>query len=448
MYKKPLALAIAVGSIAQTAGAAGFIDDSKLLLSLRNNHFTTDVRESRDQIGNAAYSGQNKEWGQGFVLNYLSGYTPGTVGFGVDAIGLLGIKLDGGGRAGKTGVSRTPGQLFPLASDNSAVDDYSRVGLTGKVRYAKSELRVGTLQTKLPILLSNDGRLLPQTYEGYQVTSKDIDNLTLVGGLIEHAVGRASTNDTGLAVSGGTQQSNKFTYAGGDWAVTKQLTAQYYYGKLEDYYTQQFGGLVHVLPIADNQSLKTDLRYFRTASEGANSSAAGRAEGYVGNGYASTTGKIDSKVWSAAFTYSLGANAFMLGHQRLSGGSGFFQVSQNSLPNEGAGPGSYYLLTDRQVSSFIRAGEHTSFAQYSYDFAGLGVPGLKAGVIYLKGDNIAVAKGSTQKEWERDTSLDYTIQDGTFKGLGFAVRHASLRSEAQNNLDQTRLIMNYTVALF
>ncbi|MBV6826519.1 OprD family porin [Pseudomonas sp. PD9R] len=448
MYKRPLALAMAVGSVTQSAGAAGFIDDSQLLLSLRNNYFTTDNRESRDKIGNAAYTGQNKEWGQGFVLNYLSGYTPGTVGFGVDALGTLGIKLDGGGRAGKAGVTRTPGQLFPLESDNSAVDEYSRVGLTGKVRYSKTELRVGTLQTKLPILLSNDGRLLPQTYEGYQITSKDIDNLTLVGGLIEHAVGRSSTNDTGLAVSGGTQQSNKFTYAGGDWSVTKQLTAQYYYGKLEDYYTQQFGGLVHVLPIGDNQSLKTDLRYFRTASDGANDSAAGRADGYIGKGYASTPGKIDSRVWSAAFTYSIGANAFMLGHQRLSGGSGFFQVSQDSLPNEGAGPGSYYLLTDRQISSFIRAGEHTSFGQYTYDFAGLGIPGLKAGVIYLKGDNISTASGGSQKEWERDTSLDYVIQSGALKGLGFAVRHGSLRSEATNNLDQTRLIMNYTVALF
>lgn len=448
MYKRPLAFAIAVGSVAQSAGAAGFIDDSKLLVSLRNNYFTTDNRESRDKVGNAAYSGQNKEWGQGFLLNYLSGYTAGTVGFGVDALGSLGVRLDGGGRAGKAGVTRTPGQLFPLESDNSSVESFSRLGLTGKVRFAKTEFRAGTLQTKLPILLSNDGRLLPQTYDGYQVTSKDLDNFTLVGGLIEHAVGRASTNETGLAVSGGTQPSNKFTYAGGDWAVTKQLTAQYYYGKLEDYYTQQFGGLVHVMPIGDNQSLKTDLRYFRTASEGANDTVEGRAKGYTGNGYASTAGKIDSRVWSAAFTYSIGANAFMLGHQRLSGGSGFYQVGQNSLPNEGAGPGSYYLLTDRQISSFIRAGEHTSFGQYSYDFAGLGIPGLKAGVIYLRGDNISVTSGPSQKEWERDDSLDYVIQSGRLKGLGFAIRHASLRSEAQNNLDQTRLIMNYTIALF
>ncbi|MBD1587524.1 OprD family porin [Pseudomonas typographi] len=448
MYKKSLAWVIALGTAAPHVSAAGFIEDSKAYLSLRNNYFTTDNRESRGKVGNTAYSGQNREWGQAFQINYVSGFTQGTVGVGLDALGSLGVRLDGGGRAGKTGVTRTPGQLFPLESDSSAVEDYSRLGLTGKLRYAKSELRVGTLQTKLPVLLSNDGRLLPQTYQGYQLTSKDIDNLTLVGGLIEHAVGRASTNETGLAVNGGTRQSNKFTYAGGDWAVNKGLMLQYYYGKLEDYYTQHFVGLTHTLPISGEQSLKTDLRYFRTAADGANATSSGREEGYTSTGYASTTGKIDNRVWSAAFTYSLGAHSLMLGHQRLSGGSGFFQVAQNSLPNEGAGPGSYYLLTDRQISSFIRADEHTTFGQYTYDFAALGAPGLKVGMIYLKGDHIATASGGAQKEWERDISLDYVIQSGPLKNLGFAIRHGSLRSEAANDLDQTRLIMNYSVALF
>ena len=48
--------------------------------------------------------------GQGFILNYQSGFTQGTVGFGVDALGLLGVRLDGGGRAGKSGLtaSRAP----------------------------------------------------------------------------------------------------------------------------------------------------------------------------------------------------------------------------------------------------------------------------------------------------------------------------------------------------
>ncbi|GFZ62741.1 Outer membrane porin [Pseudomonas amygdali pv. eriobotryae] len=446
MYTKPLALAITVGVMASQANAAGFLEDSKLSLSMRNNQIATDNRESQDRVGNTAYSGQNREWGQGFALRYSSGYTEGTVGFGLDALGLLGIRLDDGGRAGKAGETRTPGNMFPLESDGSAVSNYSRVAFTGKARVSKTELRVGTVQGNLPVFQTSSGHLFPQTYEGVQFTSKDISNLSLAGGYIEHAVGRSSTNATGMAVTGGTRQSNKFVYGGGDWAITKNLTAQYYYGQLEDYYTQNFAGLKHVWPIDDKQSLVTDLRYFRTDSDGANSTAAGRAKGYIaGGGYSSTGGEIDNRAWSASFTYSYLSHSLMVGHQRLSGGSGFFQLSQGSLPNENAHGASYYLQTDRQLSSFLRADERTSFAQYNYNFASLGYPGLRAGVIYLSADNIRTATGYRQKEWERDISVDYTVQSGALKGINFAVRQANLRTQASNDLDQVRFIVDYKV---
>ena len=38
-----------------------------------------------------------------------------------------------------TGRDRTPGQLFPLESDGSAVDDFSKAGATAKVRISKTE---------------------------------------------------------------------------------------------------------------------------------------------------------------------------------------------------------------------------------------------------------------------------------------------------------------------
>lgn len=66
---------------------ADFVADSKAALELKNYYFNRDYRES---------SGQNKraEWAQGFILKIESGFTDGTVGFGLDAVGMLGIKLD------------------------------------------------------------------------------------------------------------------------------------------------------------------------------------------------------------------------------------------------------------------------------------------------------------------------------------------------------------------
>ncbi|MGE8296043.1 MAG: OprD family porin [Pseudomonas sp.] len=436
MKKTTLALAIAASTLSQLA-SADFIGDSKASLTLRNFYFDNNT------VNTANNNGEASEWGQGFILNYQSGFTEGAVGFGVDAVGLLGVRLDGGGRATKAGRDRTPGALFPLESDGSAVDEFSKGGLTGKVRFSKTEARIGTLTPKLPILVSNDGRLLPQLFEGGQITSNEIDNLTLTAGQIEHAVGRASSNSTGLSVAGGTEASNQFRFAGGDWKINSDLTAQYYYANLEDYYKQHFAGLGHNLALGEG-TLKTDLRYFRTTSDGKN----GKEAGYGVNGYTKNgDGKIDNNTWSAAFTYSLGSHALLLGYQRVSDDSNFVQLNQGGI--EGSAGASVYLLTDRLIHNFTRAGERTAFGQYSYDFASVGVPGLKASAAYLKGTSIKVAGGSEAKEWERDIALDYVVQDGALKGLGLGWRYGVLRSDlaSQADTDQHRLIVSYTLPL-
>jgi hypothetical protein len=424
-------LSIALSPLA----SADFLNDSKANLTLRNFYFNNDNRDG------AAAPSKTEEWGQAFMLNYQSGFTDGTVGFGLDAIGLLGLKLDSG--AGR----HVGGSMFPNDGDKAA-DQSARMGATAKMRFSKTELRYGTLQPKLPILVANDGRLLPQTFEGGQVTSNEIDNLTVTAGQLEHATGRASTDRAGLAVAGGTRESNKFTFAGGDYKLSKDLTVQYYYANLEDYYQQHFAGLLHVLPLGEYGSLKTDLRYFKTTSDGKNSSAAGRAEGYKFGGYTKGgSGEIDNDTWSAAFIYSLGGHAITAGYQRVSDDSNFAQLNQGGLVGKGEAGASLYLYTDRTIQTFIQAGERTAFAQYAYDFAALGVPGLKASVMYLKGDNIQTASGKDAGEWERDIALDYVIQSGALKNVGFGWRNGMSRSDIARDQDQNRLIVSYTIPL-
>ena len=141
--------------------------------------------------------------GSGLPVQHISGYTEGTVGFGVDALGLLGVKLDSGkGRHYNPDSSKYGGTVFPTDENGRAVDNFGSLGLTGKVRLSKTEARIGTLQPKLPVVTFSDGRLLPQTFEGGQITSAEIDNLTLVGGQLEHAKGRSSSNNEGLSISG------------------------------------------------------------------------------------------------------------------------------------------------------------------------------------------------------------------------------------------------------
>ncbi|WP_406227103.1 OprD family porin [Pseudomonas siliginis] len=440
MFKRviPTALMLAAGSMcAQAADSAsrGFLEDSKATLSMRTLYFNSDNRDG------AAAPSKTEEAAQGFVLRYESGFTQGTVGFGIDAQALLGVTLD-------SGNGRHVGSGMIPSDGDGAADAWSSFGPTAKMRVANTEFRYGTLMPKLPILLSNDARVLPQSFTGAQITSNDIDGLMLTSGVLEHAVGRASTDRTGLSVPGGTRDSNKFYFAGGDYYITKQLKAQYYFAQLEDFYNQNFFGLTHVLPIDSKSSLTTDLRYFNTTSTGANSSAAGRAQGYRTSGYTDdNNGEIDNNTWVAMITYANGGHTVSVGHQEVGDGSNFVQPNQGNLVDKGAGGGSVYLPTDKMIQNFARAGEQTDFGQYSYDFAPLGVPGLKASIVYLKGSDIKANSGGDQSEWERDMTLDYVLQSGSLKGLGFSVRNAKSNTDAGRNVAQNRFIINYTLSL-
>ncbi|WP_397452681.1 OprD family porin [Pseudomonas sp. NA-150] len=450
MKKSTLTLAITVGVMAQHANAAGFVEDSTATLKLRNFYINTDNRDSATAAQKAANQNYQAEWGQGFQLDFTSGYTQGAVGFGVDAIGLLGVRLDSsGGKHGNPTGNAYAGTVFPSDGDH-AVDDFSSLGVTAKAKISKTELKLGTLMPKNPVIVSNDGRLLPQTWQGGQLTSGDIKDLSLVVGQIEQVKGRNSSNNENLSIAGANggannaisgKTSNKFIYAGGDYKLTKDLTAQYYFGKLEDFYTQNFLGLVHNWSIGPGV-LKSDLRYFNSKDDGAN----GHNPLYYTSGYyggTTTKGKVDNNLYSGLFLYTVNGHTFGGGYQSSHGDSDFPWL------NQGDGS-SNYTITDMQIQKFGRAGEKTWQARYSFDFARVGLPGATAGIIYLRGDDIDTPTTGNASEWERDLTLSYVVQSGAMKGLGMTWKNAMWRNNIANTRqqDENRLILSYSLPLF
>ena len=438
MYRQAFPLALSAALFSQPLWADGFLDDSKADLTARNFFINNDNRS-----GTATPSKQ-QEWGQGFILNYTSGFTDGPVGWGLDALGMLGIRLDSGkGRAYNNGSSGG-GIVFPSDSDGRAVADFATLGLTAKARLSNTEVRVGTLQPHLPVIGINDGRLLPQTFQGTQVTSREVDNLTLIGGKITSVKGRNSSNQASLSIAGANsetgQRSNAFYYAGADYKLDPHTTAQYYFANLDDFYNQHFVGLTHSTKLPHG-TLQTDLRGFISDGQGENASEAGRLAGYKSSGAVGSNGEVDNRTWSGLFTYTLGSQSLAAGYQRVTGKSDFPFINQG----DGNAP---YLITSRQIGRFQHAGERTWLAQYSYDFARLGLSGLSASVIYLNGDHVQAA--STGGEWERDIALNYVVNQGTFKGLGFSWLNAAFRTEVtgQRSQDENRLIMSYRFSLF
>ncbi len=80
--------AYAYASNAETS--EGLINGSSATLTTRNYFFSRDFS---DIVGSNQQS-MAQEWAQGFILDFKSGFTTGKFGLGLDAQGLLGIKLD------------------------------------------------------------------------------------------------------------------------------------------------------------------------------------------------------------------------------------------------------------------------------------------------------------------------------------------------------------------
>jgi hypothetical protein len=396
---------------------ADFIKDSKASLELRNFYMNRDFRQ---EGGNKGQS-KAEEWAQGFLLRMESGYTEGTVGVGIDALGLAGVKLDSGDGTSGTGL------LEPNRSGGSQ-DNYSELGLTGKLRVAKSTLKAGTLTPKLLALQANDSRLLPQTFKGGQLNSLDIEGLSLDAGQLKEVNYRDSSNYEDMTINGGGKRnivfakgltSDEFNFANASYKWNDQLTTTYGYGNLDQFYKQHLVNLVHVLPLSDKQSLKTDLRYAKSTDDGSSN--------------------VDNTALGAMFTYSINSHAFGLGYQAMSGDTGFAYVNASDP----------FLVNYVQIGDFANKDEKSWQARYDYNFATVGIPGLTFMTRYLNGSD--VDRGTTLsagKEWERDMDIAYVAPEGSLKGLGVKWRNATARSNFGNDLDENRLILSYTVALW
>ncbi|WP_339490861.1 OprD family porin [Pseudomonas sp. EL_65y_Pfl2_R95] len=403
----PGLLAIAIAALVPTsANAEGFVDDAKVSINSRNFFINRNFVDSNAQQNVA------QEWTQSFILNAQSGYTAGPVGFGIDTLGLLSVKLDGGNGTDGTG-------LLPVHPDGPS-DDFGRLAVAGKAKISKTELKVGEWMPVLPILRSDDGRSLPQTFEGAQLTSKELEGLSLYGGQFRQNSPRDSASMDDMSFAGAL--SDRFNFAGGEYAFNQNRTQLgVWYAELEDVYHQQYFNIQHNQPVGD-WVLGANLGYFIGKEDGS-----------------ALAGDLDNKTMSGLFSAKIGGHAFFVGLQKLTGDNAWMRVNGTSGGT---------LANDSFNNSYDNAKEQSWQVRYDYNFAALGVPGLTLMNRYISGDNVHTATTDNGKEWGRESELAYTIQSGAFKELNVKWRNSSLRQDfATRDLDENRIIFNYPLPI-
>ena len=413
-----IALAVAAGTsqlaVASSQDEAkGFVEDSQLNVKLRNLYFSRDFRNnpSTDQSRRA-------EWGQGFIGTFESGFTQGTIGVGVDAIGMLGIKLDGGRGTTNTG-------LFPVGSDGRPEDDYSKAGAAVKFRVSDTVLKVGDQFTALPVFATDDSRLLPEMAQGALITSSEIKGLTLHAGRFTSLTAQEQTNRDSFRLK-------EADVVGGTYSFTDSLSTSLYYSKVEDYWRKVYANINWALPISDTQGLVFDFNAYNTKSDGAD-----LVRAYDGD-------KLDNTIFSLSAAWNVGAHTFTIAGQRVTG-DGDYAYGVD-------GGGSVFVANSIARSDFNAEDERSWQVRYDLNFAEYGIPGLSFMTRYVRGTGANVEGTDNGKEWERDIDIKYVLQDGPAKDLSFRVRQATYRSSdgvyyGSPSLDELRLIVEYPLSI-
>ncbi len=372
--------------------AKGFVEDSHLSVLARNAYINRDYKNGKDD---------KSEWGQAFIGTFTSGFTQGTVGVGVDAFGLYAKNLEqSDSRSGAGGID-----FFRQGDDGSPASDLARAGAAVKFRISNTVIKYGDQMPSLPVLSYDNSRLLPESFTGTLITSKEIKGLELnVGHFTEEAQKSAEGRDSG--------ELKSLNVYGGSYAFTDNFKASLYGTTIENVGKKQYLGMTYVMPIQKDQSLTFDFNGYKSELDSKWADA-------------NETG-TDNTIWSLSATYALGAHSFMVAHQRSTGSTGYNYGGYQRGGGVGDGGTSIYL-TNSYWSDFNGEDERSWQLAYGLDFATYGIPGLTYKFAYVRGDNITAGDATGGTEREIFNQVQYVVQQGPVKDLTVRVRSSILR---------------------
>lgn len=403
-----------VGSCAATALAAppsdsqGFIEGGSLNVLLRNTYWNRDYNRGVDD---------RNTWAQGMIGRFESGFTQGAVGMGVDAFGLMALRFDGG-----------QPDMFPGERKHWS-DDTSQLGFALKFRWSATTLSIGDQMPSLPVLNYGDSRLLPQSFTGLLLNSREIDGLEL-------NIGHFSAQSSMESGARDSSALKRIDVAGGSYQLSDHLMAALYFSDVEDVYKKKYLNLNYTLPLSGQNAVNVDFNWYRTRYSDETVADRFFFQGILGD---------HNDIWSVATKFTHVGHTVSLSYEQSSGDVGYAY-------DLGDG-GSTIWLANGYYADFSQKGEKSVQVYHEWDFAGDGVPGLKWRIAYIYGYDIDAGAGGTAREREFFNQLGYTVQSGAARDLSFRIRNSVYRNTPNDSgysvgLNEWRLYAEYPVNLF
>ncbi|MFL1526259.1 OprD family outer membrane porin [Pseudomonas sp. O230] len=408
----------------------GFVEDSHLNLISRNYywHQTGDLGHQRD-------------WTQGEMLDFTSGFTQGLVGLGADAFAYGAVKLDG--QKGRTGS-----MIQPFDSQGEPSDSYSKAGASVKVRISNSTLKYGDLQPQVPVFAVGNYYLLNQTATGFMFDTTDVPGTSISAGHFTSGTGYISTaHDGELGLSYAGVNTRQVDYLGGVYAFGEHASVTLYGSRYEDLMDQYYTNLNYAMPLSDSNSLTFDFNLYRSLDSGS-----------------ANAGDINVTAASISVAYATGAHTFTIAGQRNHGDQPQDYAGLGGRSpgvNAGAFSNGIFLANAAEISDFNAPNEQSLQLKYDLNMAEFGIPGMTLSAKHVRGDDIDGTKvdessayfgfyGKSEKEHETDVAAQYIVQAGPAKDLTaklFQSWHSGDDSVG-GHVMQTRLVLSYPLAIF
>ena len=409
--------------------AKGFIEDVEGSVLFRTGYINRDKKTVgvKDQSSAA----------QSAIFKLDSGYTQGVVGFGVGVVGDASFKLGANKNASNNMIPRETGlnekgELAKQAGDT--YDHWARGGANVKARISNTDIRYGTQVLDLPVLASNTGRMVPEYFEGFLATSREIKGLELTAG-------KFTKNQMSEQINSDGNRLDSAVVWGAKYKFNDALNASYYGLNSEDKLERHYINANYKHSLANGSSLTYDFSGYHTEWD------------QDATTYSSTLGNenIDGRsnnIWAVSGSYNYGPHNMMLAYQQNTGNTGY-DYGQNA-----DGFQSVYL-PNSYLSDFVGNHEKSAQVQYNLDFGKIGVPGLNWTTAYVYGWDIEVA-GNNQEGKEREifNQVKYTVQSGFAKDASLRVRNSIYRANSAydrpyiGSTNEWRLFLDIPVKLF
>lgn len=293
---------------------------------------------------------------------------------------------------------------------------YNKVAGSMGVQHKNHKVTWGEQWVDTPLATTDYSRQLITIYQGLLYSGQLNKQLNVDIGYLDKYSPRNEEDFRKISVN--KKESDGLAYIDlKHKAFDNKLQTQIFVSELEDLYNQYSIGLNYKNSI-EQFRFNTKFRYYYTEETGVE-----------------LLGNIDNQYIGLLHEISYGPNTIGLGIQKIEGDSNFPML-------DGAVPVLSYINWTQ--GTFNKANELSYHVTFNHD-ASWALPGLNLLLRYVDGQNYMINGQKGFDESEFDIIMNYRMNEGRFKGLGFQWLNLNYKNDLKGDYIENRFFTTYTM---